>query len=349
MKSLLLTFTLAFTGVVSLAGVLNFVEKNVLPQPAQAESEMYTGMMASKLGIQLRRPVVAAPRPKMRVGLYSSDDPVTLQVAAASKILAGDAKILLGEISANEVITLAYDRATALYSINSASLTTTTPDYIKIKPKQSNTATTITSYSNVPSWDETINDNTFYGAIELRYAAATDTVWVINELGIENYVKGVAEAGDDNTAAYLKTLYTAARSYAYYHYLYPTKHADEHYILDTTASDQVYRGHGFTQRAPNIAAAVDATTGYIVHYNNEPVVTPYFSQSDGRTRAWSEVWTGDYPYLQSVVDPCCTNETLLGHGVGLSAKGARYFGEHNWHWREILQYYYQGIELRQLW
>lgn len=349
MKSLLLTFMLAFTGVVSLAGVLSFVEKNILPQPVQAESKLSSRGASSGPVMRLRRPAIAAPRPKIRVGLYQSNDPITLQVATTSQVLAGDAETELGTVPSNERITLSYDRASGLYSISGESLTTTTSDYIKIKPKLSNTVTTITSYSNVPSWDETINDNKFYGAIELHYATATDAVWVINELGIENYVKGVSEAGNDNTSAYLKTLYTAARSYAYYHYLYPSKHADEHFTLDATANDQVYRGYGFTQRASNITAAVDATAGYIVHYNGEPVVTPYFSQSDGRTRAWSEVWSGDYPYLQSVTDPCCTNETLLGHGVGLSAKGARYFGEHNWHWREILQYYYQGIELKQLW
>ena len=350
MRSLVLTFTLAFTTVVSVAGVLNLIEKQLLPQPVRAQVETVPETTSeSVMYVVPRQVATAAPRPKIRIGIFSSDEPVTVQVAADSKVIAGDNHIRLGTIPANETITLSYDRATALYSINSATLTTTTTDYIKIKPLQAHTVATITSYTNTPAWDATINDNEFLGAIELHYAAATDTVWVINELGIENYVKGVAEAGDDNTTAYLKTLYTAARSYAYYHYLYPTRHDDEYYTLDVTANDQVYRGYGFTQRAPNIAAAVNATAGYIVHYDGEPVVTPYFSQSDGRTRAWSEVWSGDYPYLLSVDDPGCSGDELLGHGVGLSAKGARYFGEQHWHWREILQYYYNGIELRQLW
>jgi peptidoglycan hydrolase-like amidase len=358
MRSLLLTFTLAFAGVTSVAGVLNFVEHHLLPQPAQATATSNPVVVdqlvapQSRPLVQRRPATAAAPtvrRPKIRVGLYSSDEAMTVQVTSKSNLVAGEAETRLTNISANQSITLSYDRATAQYTVTSASFTTTTPDYIKVQPLQPHTVTTITSYTNTPAWDDTINDNQFFGAIELRYVASTDTVWVINELGIENYVKGVAEAGDDNTVAYLKTLYTAARSYAYYHYLHPTKHADEYYVLDATANDQVYRGYGFTSRAPNIVAAVEATTGYIVHYAGEPVVTPYFSQSDGRTRAWSEVWSGDYPYLLSVDDPACSGDELLGHGVGLSAKGARYFGEQNWHWREILQYYYQGIALQQLW
>ena len=34
-----------------------------------------------------------------------------------------------------------------------------------------------------------------------------------------------------------------------------------HIPVDTTANDQVYRGYGFTKRAPNIAAAVEAAAG----------------------------------------------------------------------------------------
>ena len=244
----------------------------------------------------------------------------------------------------NSAITLSYDATTALYTAATAEWSETSVDPRVVDPIKKNKVATITNYSNPPDWDTALNDNQFYGSIELNDG------WVVNELGIENYVQGVAEAGNENEPAYLKALYTAARTYVYFLYLYPTKHAGEPYLVDTTANDQVYRGYGFTNRAPNISAAVVATAGMIVHYNDEPVVTPYFSQSDGRTRAWSEVWNGDYPYLQSVDDPCCVDDSLLGHGVGMSAKGARYFAEREyWHWREILQYYYQGVELKQMW
>jgi stage II sporulation protein D len=184
----------------------------------------------------------------------------------------------------------------------------------------------------------------------LHYAASTDKAWVINQLGIERYVAGVAEAGNDYLPEYLKSLYTAVRSYVYSHYLHPTKHAPEHYLVDATANDQVYRGRGFTMRAPNVLAAAQATTGQIVMYNNEPVVTPYFSESDGTTRAWADVWYGEKAYLQAVPDPCCTGKPLLGHGVGMSATGARYFAEtEGWTAEQILQYYYQGIAIEQVW
>ncbi len=289
-------------------------------------------------------------RPMMRIGLFSTDQPVTLIVERSSNIIGGESKDIFQTIPAEQIITLSYDRANGQYTASSGEWLMSSAEYLVVRPVRSASVITITSYDNPPDWNSDLNDNQFLGRIVLRYAAATDQIWVINSIGIENYIKGVAEASNENQPAYLKTLYTAARSYAYYHYLNPTKHADENFILDTSGNDQVYRGYGFTQRAPNIVAAVEATTGEVVHYQAEPVVTPYFSQSDGRTRAWSEVWSGDYPYLLSVDDPCCVADELLGHGVGLSAKGARYFAEEqNWHWREILQYYYQGTTLKQLW
>ncbi len=213
-----------------------------------------------------------------------------------------------------------------------------------------NKVITLTNYDNPSTWNSEYNDNAFYGVIELQYAPATDKTWVVNELAIENYVKGIAEAGNLNDKAYLKALMTAARTYVYYHYLYPTKHADEPYLVDTTANDQVYRGKNYSDRAPNIVSAVEETRGRIVHYQGEPVVTPYFSRSDGRTRAWSEVWYGEKEYLISVNDPGCEGEELLGHGVGMSATGARWFAEEkDWGWKRILKHYYTGVHLKRLW
>ncbi|MBI4407094.1 MAG: SpoIID/LytB domain-containing protein [Candidatus Kerfeldbacteria bacterium] len=296
------------------------------------------------LGAVVVQPAQAGvERPKIRVGLYETTAPITV-VVSGNSIIRTASNTALYTLPKDTVATLSYDSTTALYTVAVGDWSVTSTEAIKIDPKKKNKISTITSYSNPPAWDTSLNDNMFYGSVELNDG------WVVNELGIENYVKGVSEAGNDNEPAYLKALYTAARTYVYFHYLYPTKHAGEPYLVDATANDQVYRGYGFTSRAPNIVSAVDATAGQVITYEDAVVVTPYFSQSDGRTRAWSEVWGGDYAYLQSVDDPGCAGDTLLGHGVGMSAAGARYFAnEQYWHWREILQYYYQGVELTQLW
>lgn len=325
MKQLFASLVLAYLTVLGCAIGLREVEVTWLTvQPAQAAT-------------------VEAQRPKVRIGLYETTEPITVTVNGNSKLKTSSGETLAA-IPSNTTVTLSYDAASGLYQATIGEVITTSAEALKVEPRKKNKITTITSYSNPPAWDTSLNDNEFYGSIELNDG------WVVNVLGIENYVKGIAEASNDNPEAYLKTLYTAARTYAYFQYLYPTKHAGEPYLLDSTANDQVYRGYGLTKRSPNIVSAVDATAGMVVTYDDAVVVTPYFSQSDGRTRSWSEVWNGDYAYLQSVDDPGCEGDELLGHGVGLSAAGARYFAnELNWHWQEILQYYYQGIQVQPLW
>lgn len=306
-----------------------------------------------------RRPVGARPpaltdstdvtRPFIRVGLFNSESVVKVKVDKRSQIILEDGTILR-TVQQNRQIKLNYDRATGKYTVRRGGWRKRTTQPVRIVPLKANAISTITNYENRPDWDLTLNDNQFYGVIELHFAPTTNLIWVVNELGIENYVQGIGEAGNENDLAYLKALLTAARTYVYYHYRYPTKHADEPYLVDTSANDQIYIGYGFSKRAPNIVKAVKQTRGSIVHYDNEPVVTPYFSQTDGRTRAWSEVWSGEKPYLISVADPCCTGETLTGHGVGMSAKGARYFAEESdWGWKKILKYYYTDVTIKRLW
>ena len=74
-------------------------------------------------------------------------------------------------------------------------------------------------------------------------------------------------------------------------------------------------------RSPNITAAVKETAGQIVTYNNKQIITPYFNQSDGRTRSAKKfgdgttrrIWRRTGRFLRSI--------ELKGHGVGLSGVG----------------------------
>jgi stage II sporulation protein D len=183
--------------------------------------------------------------------------------------------------------------------------------------------------------------------LELRYTPATDKVWVINELPIESYLKGIAETSNVSPQEYQRALLTGARTYAMYHVQRGTKHANEYYIVDATY-DQVYRGYGAEARGSNIVAAVDATRGQIVTFDGKLAITPYYSRSDGRTRSWGEVWYGgsNYPWLVSVPVPWDVGRTLWGHGVGLSATGALAAANEGWTYDRILKHFYTGIELR---
>lgn len=289
--------------------------------------------------------ITRVKNPVMRVLLGAAAEQNIFMVNGAFVVEDNEQNVLLvGTKLDSAVITYAGGTYTA--HIGDQTATSTLP--LRVTPKKYSRKVTVTSYENRPSWNTELNDNMFFGSVEVVYSELSDAVLLVNELGIEKYVRGIAEAGNENDADYLQTLLTAARTYALYNITNPTKHDGEPYILDTSANDQVYRGAGFSKRAPNIVAAQRATAGMVIRHNDALIIAPYFSQSDGRTRSWEEVWNGSYAWAATVEDPCCTQASLLGHGVGLSAAGARYFAEEmDWGWKKILKYYYTGVTVTQ--
>lgn len=286
-------------------------------------------------------------QPRIRAGLYTTEDPVRIVCNHRAKVVKKNGKVIKW-VKKGKVITLKYNRDNNKYHLDVGNFHKVRKSFFRVIPKKKKTAVCeIINYENRPSWNTALNDNKFRERLEVRYAPATNKIWVVNGLTLEHYIRGIGESGNQNDKAYLKSLLTAARTYAAYHKLYPTKHADEPYLLDTTGNDQVYIGYSFEERAPNVVQAAKDTRGRVITYNNEIVVAPYFSRSDGRTRAWSEVWAGSYPWLVSKNDPGCQGMDKWGHGVGMSAEGARYFAEtRNWTWKEILKYYYTDIKIK---
>ncbi|MBE0428414.1 MAG: N-acetylmuramoyl-L-alanine amidase [Thermoleophilia bacterium] len=204
----------------------------------------------------------------------------------------------------------------------------------------------VTSYNDVPTWNQSLNDNRFRGAIEVRYSPVSNRVWVVNDLPVESYLKGIAETSSGSPAELLKTMSVAARSYAIWHLDRGGKHgSSEIFHLKNSrfgnGDDQVYKGYGLEARFPDLVAAVNGTAGEVVTYGGQVAITPYFSRSDGRTRSAQEAgWGSSWPWLQSVPDPDCNGMTLLGHGVGLSGYGAYKRAERGDSYTTILGYYY---------
>ncbi|MBU1074506.1 hypothetical protein KJ705_00295 [Patescibacteria group bacterium] len=283
--------------------------------------------------------------PDVRIGLYPTSSEVTLSANGDYEIRNTE-NTLLGSYNQGEVSTIEYENGIYSLSIQESTINSTLP--LRAVPKSSETILEITNYEHRPEWDESLNDNLFRGILEISFAEAAEQLWIINELPLESYLRGVAEAGNDNDQDYLKALLTAARTYAMYHYQTGTKHADEDFTIDAIY-DQVYRGYGFETRSPNVTQAILDTEGTIVTYEDELAITPYFSQSDGRTRSWEEVWAGGpYHWLVTVDDPACEDKELLGHGVGMSAYGARAMAEDGEDYESILKHYYTDIELKSI-
>lgn len=288
---------------------------------------------------------VSAEGPLIRIGVFSSTEPQTI-IGTGSLTIIDSTKNVLATVSAGTAVTLDYLENSGNYQYSYNGNTFTSAGYLTVTSSDANNVITVSTYENRPAWKPSINDNTFLGSFEIRYNSNKNRTWMINILPMETYLKGTAEVGNDGPVEYLKTMAIAERTYATNHLKLSTKHADEYFTLDATL-DQVYKGYGTQQRMNNLVSAVEATKGIVVTYNNEVVLTPYYSWSDGRTRSMLEVWKVDKPWLQSVKEPAGYDKTTLyGHGVGLSGRGAYILAnDQKYTYDQILKFYYTGVQL----
>jgi len=291
-------------------------------------------------------------QPLLRVGFLIVDEETDWEVVVscetAWKLTDGDGKIL-GAMKPDETVRAFYKNG--VYNYNLGTGLKQTPSYLRFVPDIPNKICKVNNFDRRVTRNFTHPDNTFRNVLELRYNSSKDRTWMINELPIEYYLRGLAETSNISPLEYQKALVTVARTYALYHYERGTKHGDEFYHISSYSWDQVYNGYGQEMRAPKITQAVEATRGRVVTYDNKTAITPYFSRSDGRTRDWSEVWHGSVAWLKSVPAPCDAEKgrTLWGHGVGLSASEALCMANRGSEWIDILTHFYQGVELNKHW
>jgi hypothetical protein len=310
--------------------------------------------LATPEGVAASGTVAQAPtliaEPILRVGVFATTDD-QMKVRGVT----GDYQVRQGATTVctmkkNDIVIISFDRANKVYRAAGEGCTSqSTNVYVVQGIDDPNAPLELTDFSRPVSWLPGANDNKFRASLELRWSSVTDAVWVINELPMEFYLKGMAETSDVSPLEFQKTLMTAARTYAFYHWRRATKHADEGFHVDSKY-DQVYRGYGAEARSPNIAAGIDATRGQIVTYNGELAITPYFSRSDGRTRNWTEVWGGKgFPWLIGVSVPQDNGKILWGHGVGMSASGALVMAAREGKlYDEILRHFYTGTGLMRM-
>ncbi|MFA6588366.1 MAG: SpoIID/LytB domain-containing protein [Patescibacteria group bacterium] len=301
--------------------------------------------------------VTLAAEPTIRVGLLSLDNNIGGFTSEKPFLVQDTQGTTLMDLAGQSQVEIQYDAG--IYSITSDDKTLTTTLPVRLVSKEPDTILDITN------WDTAYN--LFRGILEIRYTPATGLLWVINELPMEQYLAGMAETGNTGSPEFIKTLMTAARSYALFHNLRKTKHADEFYDINAT-TDQIYKGYAYEVKVPNMVAAVNATRGIVATHPSAvteknvvgAIVAAYSSCNDGRSHSYHEVWGGDqsyFPYLVSVFDPLgiCTTPPYPtnyikggggNHMVGMSAYGAVKLARdqgRTYDW--ILKHYYTGISL----
>ena len=140
------------------------------------------------------------------------------------------------------------------------------------------------------------NDRPYRGRIEV-FTNLRGSLTVVNELGLEDYVRGVVanelSAGGFPAIEAHKAQAIAARTYALKNRgQFMSQGFD---ILPTTRS-QVYRG--LSSENPLSTRAVDETRGIVATYEGEPINALYTSTCGGRTEDSENIFNLAVPYLR---------------------------------------------------
>ena len=137
----------------------------------------------------------------------------------------------------------------------------------------------------------------------------------VEKLPIEKYVIGVvaSEMPADFEEEALKAQALTARTYII-NQLINQDHEGVPAGADVTdtVQHQVYKsladlksdwGSDYGWKLEKVTAAVKATAGQIITYQNQPITAAFFSTSNGYTENSQEYWANNVPYLQSVASP----------------------------------------------
>ncbi|MFA6427337.1 MAG: SpoIID/LytB domain-containing protein [Candidatus Magasanikbacteria bacterium] len=306
---------------------------------------------------------IEAPRlaeePKIRVGLWRDPGTKVDFISADDTYMVYDGETQVGELPVNTKATLTFNNG--IYGYKSGDVSFSTGKFIRLVPQNNWRAVfTLINYERLVSWKAKANFNEYRGAMELRQTEDAKTLYVINELMFEDYVAGIGETSNASPIEYIKALLTAARTYAFYIKEYSSKHDSRYFDVVAHTGDQLYLGYVSEKLMPRVVDAANQTRGYMITYDadsnvetpSDIVITPYYGNSDGRTRSWTEVWGGKTkPWLTSVDATYDKRDgrKMNGHGVGMSARDAAIRAEEeSADWQSLIKYYYTGVEVEKV-
>jgi stage II sporulation protein D len=145
-----------------------------------------------------------------------------------------------------------------------------------------------------------VNGASYRGWIELR-KKKNGLILIINDLDIEDYLKGVipAEVPAHWEMEALKAQAVASRTYALYQ---KRASGNRPYHILSSVNSQVYNGSGRERK--NAIRAVSQTRGIVLVYQGEVIPAFYHACCGGHTEDAAELWGLDEPYLKGVNCEC---------------------------------------------
>jgi hypothetical protein len=287
--------------------------------------------------------------PTIRVGIAKIDSgSMTIESSEDDLRIVSNGTVL-GTLPRGTRATLTYNGR--LYTLRATNLSFDSATFFRFEPATNPTAivTLGGGFTRDITWKGRTVFNTYRGTIEFRVADDKEkTLYAINELPLDSYTLGVAEVSNSAPMEFLKAQAVAVRTYA--HVIQGTrKYPDRYFDVVAHTGDQLYLGTAIEETTPNYIAAVQATRGEMVLYNDAPVLTPYFANSDGTTRSFSDAWGGaTRPWLVPVRAEFDLGRVRFGHGVGMSQRDAMARAESGALYSDILKHYYTGVVVERM-
>ena len=153
-----------------------------------------------------------------------------------------------------------------------------------------------------------IDGKRYRGNLILRLDPGADTVTIVEEIGIEDYLLGVLPYEMEPTwpLEALKAQAVVARTFAY---TQMGKYKKDGFDLTTDTRSQVYGGRG--AESPAVRQAVEATRGEVLGYKGQILSVYYHACCGGHTENVARAWGGDAPApLWGVRDKYCNASPL---------------------------------------
>ncbi|MDQ4076455.1 MAG: SpoIID/LytB domain-containing protein, partial [Chloroflexota bacterium] len=156
----------------------------------------------------------------------------------------------------------------------------------------------------------------------------------IDVIPFEEYIKRVTphESPPSWHIETLKAQAVAARSYAWRQILMAPPE-QEYDVTDTTQHQYMC-----DTTHPNTNAAVDATRGQHLTFDETPIFAMFSAENSSPTK------NGNV-YLSAVDDPVSFGQRRHGHGYGFSQWGGKRWADAGWRYIQILRHYYPGSRL----
>lgn len=133
----------------------------------------------------------------------------------------------------------------------------------------------------------------------------------IEKVSTTDYVIGViaGEMSPESPMEALKAQAVAAYTYALYKRNLRIQNGYEYDLTSNHTSDQEYLSKtqqvalwkdDYSKNRSILESVVDQVNGIAITFGSKPILAVYHSVSSGKTEAAANIWSGNYPYLQSV-------------------------------------------------